>query len=150
MVTALTEVSQTGTIIIDLTAPHEFGEEQDDAIWNIAGPAPEADAYVDRVLHKVVHSKVDRKNCRVMGGTADLRELFALTKFELLPQADTLEQLLKETGPVEIAPQLAKVLAAAGGLGKMVGQLTEAGLFSGKIMTGSQPAVYAALTLLGE
>lgn len=149
-VQALEASTEAGMVLIDITPPNKFGTEDDELAWNICGTAPELQNFVERVLHKVLHSNVQRENCRVVGGNDDMRELFALKEFDVLPQVTTLAELLKQKGMVGISPTLAQNLAPDGDLQKTLGQLKDAGLFTGAVMTGSAPAAYAALALMEE
>ena len=131
------------TLMLDITPPHQFGEEADAQIWDIAGKAPEEERYVERVLHKVLHGGLSQ--ARVIGGSPDQRELFAMKGFKVMRAAQTLPELVAATGVVQISPEMDKVLGPDG-----LKLLRDKGMFKGKVFAGSLPPAYAALKLLGE
>jgi hypothetical protein len=151
LVDKLVQVTQDGgVVVLDITPPDGFGTKEDRMIWEIAGKAPEADSFGERVVHKVLHAPVIVKNCRVVGGSEDQRELFALKEFDVLPQAKTMQELFEATGPVGLDPDLVKVLAPQGSVQKFMKALADTGVFKGQVMTGSKPAAYAALEMMGD
>jgi pyruvate,orthophosphate dikinase len=146
----LVAASKVATVLIDITPPEQFGIEEDTLVWNIAGHVPETEQFIEKVLSKVVHSDIERENCRVCGGTPDLRGLFELKEFDVLPQVSTISEMLKVSGLCGITPELAKALSPDGGVQHTVDMLKKNGLFEGQVVTGSLPPAYAALQLLGE
>jgi pyruvate, orthophosphate dikinase len=146
----LVDASQGGMVLIDITPPDKFGSTDDELAWNICGQVPELATFAERIVHKVLHAKVQLENCRVAGGNDDMRELFALKEFDVLPQVTTVSELLKQTGLVGIDHKLAQSIAPDGDMRATLAQLKAAGVFKGQIVTGSTPAAYAALDLMKE
>jgi hypothetical protein len=149
-VAVLEEVSKLGPVMIDITSPNKFGTEDDKLVWQIAGYAPEADDFGARIVHRVIHSQIEREHCKVVGGDANMRELFELKEFDVLPQVNTVLDLLKQSGLVGISPELALSIAPDGDIRFTIEQFKKAGLFSGAVVTGSLPPAFAALQLLEE
>jgi pyruvate,phosphate dikinase len=149
-VAQLVAATKDGMVLIDITSPDKFGSTDDELAWNICGQAPELELFGERIVHKVLHSDIERENCRVIGGHDAMRELFALKEFDVLPQVSTVVELLKQTGPVGITPELAQKIAPDGDVRFTMGQFKKAGLFTGQVVSGSMPAAYAALELMKE
>jgi pyruvate,phosphate dikinase len=150
-VNMLVAASEVGMVVLDITPPHRFGTEDDNPIWQIAGLVPEISDFPEKVLNKVLHADgIIRKNVRVVGGDKNIRELFALKEFYVLTQAATVEELFATSGPCTIAPELVKSIAQNGDVRAFLGKVKDAGLFKGEVLTGSEPAAYAAFRLMKE
>lgn len=141
--TALVMIEQGYELTFDITPPHRYGDQADDFIWNVAGTVLEDERFMERVLHPVMHSKL--KAVRIIGGTDSQRELFQMKGFKVMRSAQTLEDLIGETGVVQIDATMEKFLGPNG-----LQILREKGMFKGKVFAGSQPPAYAAFKLLGE
>ena len=150
LVKQLEVATKAGMVVLDITPPHKFGTKDDEMIWAMAGPVLEEDEWSMRVVHKVLHAKIDKANCRVSGGGPNIRELFGLKEFVVLPEVQTVHDLLAQDGMVAIDPQLAKFIAPGGDVRQFIGQLADKGLFKGQVVTGSRPAAYAVLEMMGE
>jgi hypothetical protein len=133
-----------GQMVFDITMPSGFGDAADTMIWDIAGEAPEKALYIERVLHRVIHAGLE-KVVKVTGGTEDLRELFILKGYEVLPQAATVVELLGQTGLVSVTQDMLNTMGEG-----FIDKMKKNGLFQGQLTTGSKPPAYAALQILGE
>ena len=130
-------------VMFDITPPSEFGDASDAEIWDIAGSVPESEYFTVRILHPVLHGGLSK--AKVIGGTADQRELFEMKGFKVMGAAKTLTELVSATGIIQISPEMMKFVGDDG-----LKLLKDQGMFKGKVFAGSLPPAYAALQLLGE